>query len=104
MYIFLLLIFALLSSALVIPLMYFATTYQNTYTLLASILLAVFFVFISLRQLKKHGIKSAFRFLLRFLIIAAGLFLAVFLVLSGHRIYALLPLAVSSFLFYLASK
>ena len=104
MFIFLILLLALLASSLSYPLWLFATHFQGAFSIAVTALLALLAAFLLVRQVKKHGIKSAATFSLKFFIVAAGLSLSVALVLSGRRIFALFALASAIFLFVLASK
>lgn len=103
---FIILLFAcvLLSSLLVYPLYFFATTFHTGYTVTVSVLLIALFAFLLARQIKKHGLRSALVFSTKFLIVASGLSSFFVLVIHGMRIFAFLAIFVATALYILAAK
>ena len=104
MFMFLILIGAVLAAALTYPLWLFATSFPTAFSFIVSALILLLFAFLCARQVKKHGVKSLGRFLVKFLIAAAGLFGSFVLVLSGMRLFALITLFAATALFVIAAK
>lgn len=104
MFILLLFACAILSTAVIFPLYYFAVNFQGIYSLAVSILALAGILFIIIRQVKKHGAKAALSFTLKFIIIAAGLSSFFVLVIHGKRIPAFLAIPASAVLYALMSK
>lgn len=82
-----------LSFAVVFPLWKWALSSPKSYTYCMLALLALTVISFLARRIKKHGIRPFLRGLLRVLVIAGGIALSVFCVLSGLRFAALLVLA-----------
>lgn len=104
MFIFLILACVALSSLLVLPLCYAATRFQSAYSLAVSVLLICFAVFLVAKQIKKHGAKAAFFFLVRLFIMTAGLASVFTAIFSGKRLAAALILAATVALFALSAR
>ncbi|MBB5225840.1 hypothetical protein [Treponema ruminis] len=104
MFVFLIFACALLSSLLIFPLYFCATTFSTFYSFTVTFLIAAFLIFIFIKQIKKHGAKAAVFFLVKFLILAAGLSFSFIFVTKGSRLPALLILLAATALFILASK
>lgn len=104
MFIILLFACALLSSLLVYPLYFFATTFHTGYTATVSVLLIALFAFLTARQIKKHGLRQAVVFIIKFLIVAAGLSSFFILVIKGMRLFAFLALLAAAGLYILSAQ
>lgn len=102
--IFLLLLFCAASGALfVFPLWYFASNLPETYTLCMLVLAASIFIFLSVKKIRKNGIRNTIIFLLKFLIIALTVSAFIYLVLSGRRFFTIPLLLLSFFVWGLVS-
>ena len=104
MVILLLALCALLSTFLIIPVFYFATSFSSIYSCTVSAILVFFILLIAIKRLKKAGAFPSIRFFIKSIIIAAGSFLTFFLVISGARIAAFVSLALTIATYLLASR
>ena len=104
MFIFLIFACALLTSLVIFPLHFCATTFSNIYSFTVTFLIAAFFFFIFIKQIKKHGAKSSISFITKFLIVMAGFSSFFALVIIGKRFFAILAIFAAAALYFLASK
>lgn len=104
MFLFLLFACALLSSLLVYPLFFFATNFHTGYSVTVSFLLIALSVFLFLRQIRKHGVRSAAVFITKFLIVAAGLSSFFVFVIRGTRIFAFLSIFAAAVFYIIAAR
>ena len=104
MFLVLLFLCAGLSGLLIWPLWTLATNFQEAYTLSISIIIGLSLLFLILRQVKKHGAKNSLRFIIKLIILLAGISFPFTLVIHGKRLYALAAIIFFSLLFFLASK
>lgn len=103
MFILLLVICGILCSLSAYPLCFFARTFQTAYTFTVSFMILALFAFLTFMQIKKHGVKSAVFFSIKFLIIAAGISAFLGSVFSAKRLLALIFLAITVAAFVLSS-
>lgn len=104
MFIFLIFACALLTSLVIFPLYFCATTFSSIYSFTVTFLIAAFFFFIFIKQIKKHGAKSSISFITKFLIVMAGFSSFFALVIIGKRFFAILAIFAATALYFLASK
>jgi len=99
MVIFLLFLCAILTSIIVYPLLLLATNFEKIYSMTISSLILLIFGFLCARQILRHGIRPALKFIIKLLLVLAGLATSFYLVLGGKRIFALLSLILATILF-----
>ena len=100
---FLLFLCALTGAVFVFPLWYFASKLPQTYTLcmLAAVLFCA--VFFTVSKIRKSGMKSILIFLLKLFTVALTLFLSVYLILNGKRLFTVPVIIAALFVWGLIS-
>ena len=83
----------------VFPLWKFATVSPRAYTVFVLVIAAAAAIFLIAGKIRKSGIKSFAKTLLKIAIIAGGLSLCVALVMAGKRFFAL-PILLAMIFFY----
>ncbi len=100
---FLLLLCTLTGAVFVLPLWYFASNLPETYTFFISAITAAVLIFLTVKKIKKTGIRPALFLFLKLLTIAGALALSVYLILSGKRFLTFAVILAALFIWGLIS-
>lgn len=84
-----------LSCLLVWPLWKISTLFKSAYTIISLSILTLYIGWIIFKTVKKQSLKSIIKFIINFLIIAGGLILLIFFVISEKRLAALIVLFIT---------
>ena len=99
----LLLVCTAAGALVVLPLWKFATASPKAYSVFVLAISAAAVVFLTVRRIRRAGIASFAKSLLKFAIVAGGLFVCIILVFSGKRFLALPMLLAMIFLYGLVA-
>ncbi|MCR5171877.1 MAG: hypothetical protein K6B73_03310 [Treponema sp.] len=89
----------IIGSAFVYPLWYFATTLPHTYTLVFMTIFCAVLLFLAVKKVISAGFYKTFIFLLKVLVILAGIAACIALIMSGRRFFAI-PVFIATLLIY----
>lgn len=78
--------------AIVWPLWKFSTTFSKTYTIIICTIIFIALLYIIITKIKNSKPVKTFQFFSNLILIAAGLYFSVTLVISGKRIFSLITL------------
>ncbi|MCQ2587280.1 MAG: hypothetical protein MJ174_04120 [Treponema sp.] len=84
-----------LSCLLVWPLWKISISFKSAYTIISLSILTLYIGWIIFKTVKKQSLKSIIKFIINFMIIAGGLILLIFFVISEKRLAALIVLFIT---------